>query len=287
VAISQQVLYFRKNVKLQPAGTTDNSRIRALPFGSNLIMVFWLNVSIASPCFMNDIYNNKSYLSNNPTWHEEDAPFKAGKIIELLARNPIAFKTVAEVGCGSGEILVQLQPQLPSETIYFGFDISKDSIAIAKKKETDKIKFEVRDISSENENCFYDLLLVIDVIEHIDNYFKFLAGIAYRSQYTIFHIPLDMCVWSLFREQMLIESKDRVGHIHNFTEDFIKSILSGYGFEIIDQLYTEPTFESLTYKQKVVNVFRKFMFRINKRVCTKTLGGYSILLLTKNTAAVR
>ncbi len=231
---------------------------------------------------MKDIYNDNTYLDKNPTWHQEESPFKADKIASLLKKNLIAFKTVSEIGCGSGEILVQLESRLNGATNFFGFDISKDAINIAKQKETNKIKFEIKDISDESENCFYDLLLVIDVIEHIDNYFKFLAGIVYKSEYTIFHIPLDMCIWTLFREKMLIESKERVGHIHNFTEDFIKNILSDYGFEIIDQIYTEPIFEAMTNKQKAVKVFRKFLFRINKRFCTKTLGGYSIMLLTKN-----
>lgn len=233
---------------------------------------------------MKNIYNNNTYLNNNPTWHEEDAPFKVSKIITLLERNPITFQTVSEIGCGSGEILVQLEPKLHNVTNFFGYDISKDAINIAKKKETDKIKFEVKNIASKNENCFYDLLLVIDVIEHIDNYFEFLDEIVSKGKYTIFHIPLDMCVWSLFREKMLIESKKRVGHIHNFTEEFIKDILSDYGFETVDQIYTPPTFERLSFKQRVVNIVRKVIFKIDKKFCTKTLGGYSILLLTKNNA---
>src|SRR5437016_5537017 len=122
---------------------------------------------------MQDIYNNKTYLINNPTWHEADAPFKTEKILQLLKQNQIAFKT-------------------------------------------------------------------------------------------IFHIPLDMCVWSLFREKMLIESKERVGHIHNFTEDFITSILTDHGFKIIDKIYTEPTFETMSLKQKFINGIRKILFRINK-----------------------
>lgn len=231
---------------------------------------------------MKHIYNNNIYLSNNPTWHEEDAPFKVSKIMHLLERNPISFQTVAEAGCGSGEILVQLSSKLASVTSFSGYDISKDAINIAKTKETAKIKFDVKDIAGKNEDCFFDLLLVIDVIEHIENYFEFLDGIATKSTYTIFHIPLDMSMWSLFREQMLIESKNRIGHIHNFTEDFIKNILSDYGFEVIDQIYTPPTFETVSIKQKLVNTVRKLIFKINKKFCTKTLGGYSILLLTKN-----
>lgn len=235
---------------------------------------------------MNDIYNDNTYLKNNPDWHEKDAAFKADHIFKLLEKNPIQFETVAEIGCGSGEILVQLEQKWNNDLLFFGYDISKDAIEIAKRKENQKIKFEMHDIAQKEYHCFYDLLLVIDVIEHIENYFAFLEGITSKSRYTIFHIPLDMSAWTLFREQQLIESKKRVGHIHLFTEDFIKSILSDYGFIMIDQLYTPPIYEASSCKQKVIKIMRKLLFKINKKFCTKMLGGYSILLLTQNSSAI-
>lgn len=231
---------------------------------------------------MKDIYNNSTYLNNNPTWHEEDAPFKANKIVQLLNKKAIPFKTVAEVGCGSGQILVELEPHLKTVTHFYGFDISAEAIQIAKTKQTNKITFELSDITTSSNTSFYDLLLVIDVIEHLDNYFVFLNSISKKSNYTLFHIPLDMYVWTLFREKMLIESKDRVGHIHNFTEDFILNILADYGFTVIDKMYTPPISTATNFKQKVINVARKVLFKLNKKICTKTIGGYSILVLTKN-----
>ncbi|TDH23516.1 class I SAM-dependent methyltransferase [Segetibacter sp. 3557_3] len=231
---------------------------------------------------MKDIYNDKSYLRNNPSWHEEDAPGKVKQVLTILKRNRIAFETICEIGCGSGEILAQLAKQLPGVNSFRGYDISRDAIEIAKQKANDRVSFEVKDITQSDKEVPFDLLMVIDVIEHIPDYFKFLAGIIHKGRYTIFHIPLDMCMWSLFKEQMLVESKKRVGHIHNFTEDFIKSVLAEYGFELIDQLYTPPTFEQQTAKQQVVDTFRKLLFKINQRFCTKTVGGYSLLLLTKN-----
>jgi predicted TPR repeat methyltransferase len=231
---------------------------------------------------MSDIYNDDTYLTNNPNWHEEDAPFKTGKIVKLLQRNNIPLNTVCETGCGSGEILVLLGKALPEITSLIGYDISAQAIKIAAKKETANIKFALKDITNASDNSFFDLLLVIDVIEHIENYFAFLRAIANKSSHSIFHIPLDMSVWSLFREKMLIESKKRVGHIHNFTEEFILSILEDNGFTIIDKMYTEPTFTVINTKQKIVNGLRKMLFGINQRFCSKTLGGYSILVLTKN-----
>jgi len=228
-----------------------------------------------------DIYNNQTYLQNNPTWHEEDAMFKADRIEKLLTQYPVPFTRVCEVGCGSGEILVQLCKMFRDVTSWVGYDISADAIAIAEEKSSEKLKFELQDFTLTDNSITYDLMLVIDVIEHLENYFSFLDSISERSRYFIFHIPLDMCVWSLLRERMLIESKERVGHIHNFTEDFIKSILTDQGFRILHQIYTEPVFKVKSFKQWLISTLRSILYGISPRFCTKTLGGYSILVLAE------
>ena len=81
---------------------------------------------------MDDIYNNQNYLSNNPQWHQEDSAFKANFIHSILEENKITYSTVCEVGCGTGEILVQLKKLNGTKTIsYSGYDISKDAIDMA------------------------------------------------------------------------------------------------------------------------------------------------------------
>lgn len=234
---------------------------------------------------MDDIYNNKTYLEQNPQWHQEDSAFKANFIHSILASNAINYTTVAEIGCGSGEVLVQLKHLNANKAIHYsGFDISEDAIAIALKKQNTGIEFECKDITNENDTRFFDVLLVIDVIEHLANYFAFLKSISKKSKYTVFHIPLDMFVWSLFREQMLIESKQRVGHIHNFTENFILSVLSDYGYKVIAKHYTEPDYKSSSFKQRMINSVKKVLFKLAPRFCTKTLGGYSIVVLCENSS---
>jgi ubiquinone/menaquinone biosynthesis C-methylase UbiE len=232
---------------------------------------------------MDDIYNNQTYLNENPLWHQEDSFFKAKHIEDILVSNKIDPSSVCEIGCGSGEILVQLKKLNPSKsTQYVGFDISKDAIAIAQKKQESGIVFELKDITEPSDNSFFDVALVIDVIEHLPDYFAFLKQVVQKSKYTVFHIPLDMFIWSLFREQMLIESKQRVGHIHNFTEDFILSVLADNGFKVVDKRYTEPDYSSTSFKQKLVNGLKKLVFKISPRFCSKTLGGYSLLVLCRN-----
>jgi cyclopropane fatty-acyl-phospholipid synthase-like methyltransferase len=225
---------------------------------------------------LDSIYRDKTYLSNNPGWHEEDAPFKAEMIFKIIKRNGLKPSEICEVGCGSGEILIQLSEKFP-EAKLTGYDIAPDALDIARKKESERVKFFQKELNEIPKDQF-DLVLTIDVIEHLENYFEFLRNLSQKSSNFIFHIPLDLSVWTLFREQMLIESKERVGHIHNFSEGFIKSILKDCGFEIKDSFFTEPVYIPQNIKERFVNVLRKVLFRIHPILPVKLIGGYSLMV---------
>jgi SAM-dependent methyltransferase len=232
---------------------------------------------------MEDIYNNSRYLSQNPSWHQEDSPFKAECIQKILQDFHITYQSVCEVGCGSGEILKLLQESYPVKNcVYHGYDISAEALNIATGKSNANLNFYCEDFTKKNLAQPYDVLLIMDVIEHLRDYFTFLETIKPKGKYTVLHIPLDMFVWSLFREQMLLESKSRVGHIHNFTEDFIVSVLTDMGYRIIAKRYTEPDYKAESFKGKCVNFLKKALFKVSPRFCTKTLGGYSLLVLCEN-----
>ncbi len=86
-----------------------------------------------------NIYEDGSYLASNPTWHEEDALFKAKYIFELLNRNTISFQTIAEVGCGTGAVLKTVRKFYDSyDAEWKGFDIAGEAIAIAQKVQNNK-----------------------------------------------------------------------------------------------------------------------------------------------------
>ena len=59
------------------------------------------------------IYTAGDYLKKNPTWHVEDSLWKSKMILKMITQNDIMPKTICEVGCGAGEILKQLQLNMP------------------------------------------------------------------------------------------------------------------------------------------------------------------------------
>jgi predicted TPR repeat methyltransferase len=230
-----------------------------------------------------DIYNNGDYEKQNPSWFSADSPYKARFIAQMIRKNALNPASICEVGCGNGSIIKELSREFTA-TQFLGIDISEQAIEYAIKESNERIQFAVADILH-HENwpeASFDLILAIDLIEHLENYFAYLRKINSSGLYTMLHIPLDISIWTLFREKMLIESKDRVGHIHNFTESFIRSVLEDLGLKIIDSEYTLPNYQPQGTKAKFVFQLRKLLFKMNKRFCSKTIGGLSILILCKN-----
>jgi tRNA G46 methylase TrmB len=69
-------------------------------------------------------YQDGTYLLDNPDWHDEEAPWKARNIRDIVVRNRIAFTTAVEVGCGNGAILQTLAAFFPQASLV-GYEISR------------------------------------------------------------------------------------------------------------------------------------------------------------------
>ena len=97
-------------------------------------------------------------------------------ILDLI--NKIKWQSIADVGCGDGKICLELNKTFPKSTIH-GYDLNKQAIAFAKAfgHSKDNLKFFDKDFMEANQK--YDLILLIEVIEHIPlkNMKKFMAVI--------------------------------------------------------------------------------------------------------------
>ena len=231
---------------------------------------------------MLNIYNNKNsyYLQNTKTWHAEDSYWKAKQIIKIIEKNNIKLKEIVEVGCGVGEILYQLNELFDKKNIKFrGYDIAEDAINIANKKNKSNVNFFLKDFTLE-ENIKFDLLLMIDVFEHVPDYINFIENCGKKAKYKIFHVPLDIHLRSIFGDQ-LISNRESVGHIHYFTKETALATIEDSGLDIIDFFYTKSSDLSNNLKTRIANIPRKILFPFFPDFTVKLLGGYSLLVLAK------
>jgi SAM-dependent methyltransferase len=226
------------------------------------------------------LYHGQGYLERNPDWGAADAVWKAGQIEGLIRELHLVPAEITEIGCGSGKILEELARTFPDISSFRGYDISPDAIRLAEQKKSGRVLFFKSDLAADPD-YHTDLLLVIDVVEHVEDYYGFLASLHNKADYFIFHIPLDLSVRTLLKSHVLLQQRESVGHIHYFSRDMVFWMLKDTGFEIKDWKYTKP----VTDRQKpaglkmMINKFlRNFSFTLHKDLSSDLWGNYSLLI---------
>jgi len=229
-----------------------------------------------------DMYTDGDYLKNNPTWDVEDAPWKADLIFRMIQKHSIEPKTICEIGCGCGEILRQLQLKMPVSVKFTGYEISPQAYELCTKRSNAGLGFKLKNFCDEADNSC-DLLLLIDLIEHLEDYFRFLRDVKGKSQYKILHIPLEMFVFAVLHQPFLLGQKKKVGHLHFFSKDIILQILKDLGYSVVDYSYTAGYSLSRHsgLKDWLLKVPRRLLFPLSPDFTVRTFGGYSLLVLVK------
>jgi SAM-dependent methyltransferase len=209
-----------------------------------------------------DFYD-QDYLTHHPTWHVEDASWKAQQILKILTRNNLQAQIICDVGCGAGEVLRQLYLQLPEHTQFIGYEVSSTALKLASTRSANRLSYDLKDITLQ-ENDFFDILLCIDVFEH-----------------KIFHIPLDLNMIYLLRSQTLVHKRQRVGHLHYFTQALALETLKDLGYTIIDYFYT-PIVIDLPHESIPLpkNIY-KVLYSVNPDLTVRVFGGCSLMVLTQ------
>jgi len=242
---------------------------------SNLIF----NVIIT---YMSKIYQDGTYLANNETWHEEDSPYKAKWIQKIIKKNSLNPKNICEIGCGSGETLNQLSQEYDKKINFFGYEVSPQAFEICKNKTKENLTFHFRNLLDEKDKKF-DIAMIIDVIEHVEDYLEFLRKVKNKANYKIFHIPLDLSILNILRVTPIITKRNTVGHIHYFTKETALRTLEDIGYNIVDYFYTSGSVDlpNQGWKSNILRIPRKISFLLNENLCVRVLGGYSLMVLAK------
>jgi SAM-dependent methyltransferase len=231
---------------------------------------------------MKEIYLDGTYIDNNPSWHEEHSPWKARKIRDIINRNSLIPKRICEVGCGAGEILNQLSLQYDGNVKFFGYEISPQAFALCSRKSKTNLVFNLHDLLKDDD-AYFDIVMAIDVFEHVEDYFGFLRKLREKAEYKIFHIPLDLSVQTVLRSSPIIKGRKAVGHIHYFTKEIALEALKDTGYQVIDYFYTGGSLElpNRGWKAYLLKIPRKLAFSVSKDLAVRLLGGYSLMVLAK------
>ncbi len=244
-----------------------------------------LSTSGAQDLYAQDLYMSGDYLKLMPSWHVEESAGKVKTMRAMLASNKLMPASIFDIGCGAGEVLRLLQQTLPSTTELTGYDISPQALELAAPRANDRLHFVQGDMPrGAGERA--DLLLVLDVLEHLEDYFSFLRELRPHGTHSLFFFPLDLSVQTVLRPKGLLRLRDMYGHLHYFTRETALRTLTETGYTIVDARYTSEMIDLPTrlVGRNLIKYPRKALFALNQSVAAHLLGGYRLLVLARNAA---
>lgn len=221
------------------------------------------------------IYIDGTYLRLNPDWHAGDSRWKADKCAALLNELGAQPSSICDVGCGAGGVLAALASRYPNAALH-GFDISPAAIALATEQHPG-IDFSECSVSGR-----YDLMLVMDVVEHVEDCFGFVRRLRSHADIVLFNIPLELTCLSLLRNG-LMPHRRALGHIHYFTRDTALALITDAGYEIESDRYIPSVvdFAARDLKSRVLTAVQRAGFRLAPHLSVSAVGGYSLLVAAR------
>lgn len=221
-------------------------------------------------------YVDGTYLSTNPTWHEEDASWKAAQVVRMVNAHGLRPTSVCDIGCGTGGVMANLRRLMPGVDRWIGVDPSIGAISMGRERHPD-IAFHVGD--AEAGPVTAELVLMLDVFEHVPDYLGFLRLSREVSGKFIFHIPLDLSAY-LCARGLHGRLRSGIGHLHYFDIDTALATLDDCGYTVEDHFYTAPGIEVVnSWRGRLAALPRRVAFRAAPDLAARVLGGYALMVL--------
>jgi len=243
---------------------------------------------------MTSQYLDGEYLRKNQTWHVEDSEWKSRQIVKMLVKfmKTVTYvnghlmikypiRRICEVGCGAGDILVHLQTSaIMSGVDFTGYDISPQAISLCANKENDHLRFFCHDFTKDDDR--YDVILVMDVIEHLEDPYDFLRAIKPKGCLKIFHLHLDVSVQAALRVNPIMKSRRDLGHLQLYCKETAVELLKECDYEILDVTLPGGLLElpSKSLKQTLARPFIHLLRAISTDWAARVFGG-SVLILAR------
>ena len=228
---------------------------------------------------MSSLYTSGEYAAKNPSWHQEHSDWKAAQVRRMLAKHELKPKRIAEVGCGAGGILEALRAKLDPPPDCTGYEISPQALNLAKPREEPGLPFVLG--STDPAGGPYELVLAMDVLEHVEDYLGFVRSLKQIARWQILHIPLDLSIVSLMKPAILQMARKHVGHLHYFCLETALASVEQADLQVRDFFLTSVELDEGGPGKRRLDLIRRCLRRCNERLAARWLGGFSVLLLTE------
>ncbi len=235
-----------------------------------------------------NLYTDGAYAAKHPEWHLEDAQGKSADIFPALCcvlddcgKNGAI--SIADVGAGVGGVLTEVGKRVSNTYHHLkvsltGFEISTH--AISKGRELFPF-LDLRQKYFEANDGPFDVVMLIDVLEHLENPREVLRAAIGASEYLLVRQPLVES-FSSYLQNRYRDERQEYGHINHFNYRSFVDLLSSVGWEPI-KVDLVPWWELNTPQLYKASILRKLTGKFNRVVTSYLFGGFCLIGIFKRT----
>jgi len=224
----------------------------------------------------------EEYINKNPNMHLEDSLLKLGQI-SLVIPSSLKVKSLLDVACGAGLITLKMVEKLKSKD-NVGIDISRAMINKAKELDKDGVViWKVTDVFKYNAKNKFDLVICVDILEHVEHDLKFLKKVGQLGRYVVIKTPLEKSTFSKLLVKLKIfdpwkDTEIRYGHIQHYDEKDLNNLFLQCKLKVVDSISVPMPKRS----KMIWEIFRLLFYPIailSMNEMVKISGGFKIVLL--------
>ena len=140
---------------------------------------------------------------------------------------------VLDIGCGNGSLAYDLARKAK---FVKGIDILEKNILKARKKYSlPNIEYVAGDAPKDLDEEKFDVIVLSNVLEHIENRLEFLKKIKNLAPKILIRVPMHNRDWmTLYKKELGVESRLDLTHYIEYTKETFEQEINGAGLKIAD-----------------------------------------------------
>ncbi len=150
---------------------------------------------------------------------------------EFFTSNVDQNDRVLDIGCGNGSLAKDVAKYAKSVT---GVEIDERLVAKARRQNSaENLEYRCADATKDLSNEKFDVIIMSNVLEHIDDRVNFLKSIRPLADKFLFRVPMIDREWvTLYKKELGIEHRLDLTHFTEYTFEQFKNEFEQAGYRI-------------------------------------------------------